>query len=97
MDYIVKYQNNFYSSFLFSKNLHEIINMGVEVTPLLNSKIFQFTLDFDEWPNTHVIKTKYIRPYNGSLFNLRGQYPNIFPEKELQALKPEESDKLNKN
>lgn len=36
--------------------------------------------DFDEWPSTHTDDTKYIRPYNGSLFAVREEYKNIFPD-----------------
>ena len=40
VEYVVKHQNNFVSSYLFNKNLPSIIKMGVSLTNLLNSKIF---------------------------------------------------------
>ena len=53
ISYIVKYQNNFVSSFLFQKNVPYLLDKGAEITPLLDSNIFSFNFDFDEWPSTH--------------------------------------------
>jgi hypothetical protein len=46
IDYIRKYQNNYVSSYLFNKNLGVILEKGICITPLLNSKIFQYDFDF---------------------------------------------------
>ena len=54
--------------------------MGVNVTDLLNSNIFSLTFDYDEWPSTHNDDQPYLRPYNESIFRLRKDYRNVFPE-----------------
>lgn len=53
INYVVKYQNNFSSAYLFTKNIQQIIEMGVEVKGLFESNIFCFDFDYDEWPGTH--------------------------------------------
>jgi len=45
------------------------------------------TVDFDGWPGNHTNLERYIRPYNGSLFQIRQQYRNVFPEPEFEPLK----------
>jgi len=47
----------------------------------MNSEIFEFTFDYDEWPTSHKNKHECIRAYNGSIFNLRDSYKIVFPEK----------------
>ena len=42
INYIIQYQNNYISSFLFTKNFPKILEMGIEIAPLLNSKVFLF-------------------------------------------------------
>jgi hypothetical protein len=64
VDYMVKYQNNYVSSFLFKKNFNELINKGIRISNLINSDIFCFQFDFDEWPSTHFDKETYYQPYN---------------------------------
>lgn len=80
IDYMVIYQNNYTSSFLFGKVMHKLINKGVEVSTLFNSQIFAFQFDYDEWPSTHTDDNSYMRPYNGSIFDLRKKYEEIFYE-----------------
>ena len=58
----------------------QLIEKGVELTNVLNSDIFCFKFDYDEWPSTHVDKNRYLKPFNGSIFELRNEYKNIFPE-----------------
>lgn len=70
--YIVKYQNNFVSSFLFSRNFTTLMERGVAVSDLLNSNLFHFSIDYNEWPNAHAISDPYLAAYNGSIFDLRG-------------------------
>ena len=82
--YIIKYQNNYVSSFLFNKNLSTIIEMGLEVTELFNSQVYKSTFDFDEWPGSHPNQDKQIRAFNGSFFRVRHAYEDIFPEKEFE-------------
>lgn len=51
---------------------------------MLNSDIFRFRIIFEEWPSQHVSETEVIKPYNGSLFDLRLRYNEIFFEQEFQ-------------
>jgi len=64
MDYIVKYQNNFVSSFLFQKNFPTLMEKGIEVKNLLESHVFNYTFDLDEWPSTHTNPDEHRRPFN---------------------------------
>jgi hypothetical protein len=81
IDYIIKYQNNYVSSFLFTKTFSHFCDKGLSVTGLLNSNIFCFQFDFDEWPSTHTNKDPYTRAYNQSIFDIRQSYRDIFWEK----------------
>lgn len=62
--YIVKYQNNFVSSFLFTNIMIKLIEKGISVHDILASNIFNVVFDYDQWPSTHSVKTRLIRPYN---------------------------------
>jgi hypothetical protein len=81
--YITKYQNNFVSSFLFINNFNELLEKGVELSPLVSSEVFRFQFDYDDWPSTHHDETTYYRPYNGSIFDIRNHYRTIFHEKKF--------------
>jgi len=81
--YIVKYQNNYISSSLFIKTLPDLVEKGVSVINLLNSNVFQFTFDYDEWPGNHKNDEECIRPYNHSIFKLRHHYKSVYPEQEF--------------
>ena len=85
-DYIVKYQNNFASAFLFSRTFPVLIEKGIEVTNLLNSDIFSYQFDYDEWPGTHTNENEYIRPYNRSIFDIHNYYKEVFPEEEFAEI-----------
>ena len=78
--FIIKYQNSYVSSFLFQHNLVTIINKGIKFANLLNSKVFSYEFDFDEWPSLHNHEQTYLRPYNGSIFEIRKNYKKVFPE-----------------
>lgn len=69
---------------------------GVPIAPLLNSEIFCYKFDCDEWPSTHTDDQKYLRPYNLSIFDLRQNYNSIFHEEHLQidVTKPQEEEEL---
>lgn len=54
LEYIIKYQNNFVSSYLFQRILPILLEKGISVENLLKSKIFMINFDFDEWPSTHI-------------------------------------------
>jgi|TARA_B110000285_G_C14943642_1_gene523271 hypothetical protein len=68
------------SSFLFLKNIPVLIEKGVEIAKLFDSNIFCYSFDYDEWPSTHTDSDEYMRPYNGSIFDLRTSYRQIFHE-----------------
>lgn len=53
IEYVVKYQNNFIYSYLFNRNFPILLEKGIEVKPLLDSNIFVFNFDLDEWPSSH--------------------------------------------
>ena len=50
IEYIIKYQNNFTSSYLFTKVLPNFIESGIPVGKMLDSKIFYCKIDYDDWP-----------------------------------------------
>jgi hypothetical protein len=52
----------------------------------MESNVFHYVFDFDEWPSSHTNKQNISRPYHGSLLKLRLEYKNIFPEKEFQEI-----------
>lgn len=86
IEYIVKYQNIFVSSFLFNRNFPALIEKGIEVKPLLDSMVFCFDFDLDEWPSTHNNPDEFIRPFNENLFMIRKHYRTVFPEEEFTPL-----------
>lgn len=53
---------------------------GINITLLLESDILNYTFDFDQWPSQHTDKDKYLRPYNGSIFDLQFAFKGIFHE-----------------
>lgn len=64
------------------------------MTALLDSEIFNYTFDFDEWPATNCNPKKAMVPYTKSLFSIRFHYANLFPkhfEQDL-ILKAKEDD-----
>ena len=69
--YIVKYQNNFVSSYLFLKNLPILMEKGISCRDLFGGKVFNVVFDFDQWPGNHNDEEECIRAYNGSYFDIR--------------------------
>ena len=90
IEYIIKYQNNYVSSYLFLKNIPTIISKGIEVAPLFASNVFTETFDYDEWPGTHSDNESYLRPFNHSIFELRHCYKEVFPEPEFDIIEEQE-------
>ena len=84
--YIVRYQNNYVSSYLFMKNFPLLLEKAIQVHELLASDVFSFKFDYDEWPSSHTNKEKALRPYNDSIFNIRKHYRTVFPEEEFRSL-----------
>ena len=86
IEYIIKYQNNYTSSYLFMNNLPILLQKGIVLHDLFSSNVFSFQYDYDEWPTTHTDPETYIRPYNGSLFRLRENYKKVFHEDNFIAI-----------
>lgn len=53
---------------------------GINTNCLLNSNVFLYKFELDEWPQNHACEDKIIAPYNKSIFNLRENYNDCFPE-----------------
>jgi len=68
IDYIVKFQNSYVSSFLFNTNLPILLEKGITVCSLLSSNVFSLPFDFDDWPSSHTDNDTYQRGYNYSIF-----------------------------
>lgn len=83
IDYIVKYQNNYVSASLFYKQMPILMEKGISVVKLLNSNVFSFSFDYDEWPTNHKNDTACMRPYFNNIFELRNNYKTCFPEPEF--------------
>ena len=60
-----------------------LLEKGISVAPLLQSKVFCMEFDYDEWPGNHTVATACIRPYSESIFHLRDRYQDVFPEAEF--------------
>ena len=58
----------------------------------MDSEIFVYRFDYDEWPSTHVDDNKYSRPYNGSIFDIRECYRDIFWEQSFEAIDDESTE-----
>ena len=83
---------------MFRKNFYTLLEKNVQVSDLLNSNIFCYTFDYDEWPSTHTIDDEVMRPYNGSIFELRFKYDQIFQdiehEREQEDIEEVDSRKI---
>lgn len=86
VNFMIKWQNNRCSAFLFKKKMPLLLAKGILIADLLNSNIFCFDFDFDEWPATHTEHEHYRRPYTGSLFELRDHYRTIFHEPRFKPI-----------
>jgi acyl-CoA thioesterase len=71
IEYIVKYQNDPTSSFLVVNCLHTILEKGISLTSLCNSKVFMHSFDFDEWASVSTSNKTVMKPYHGDIFTLR--------------------------
>ena len=56
------------------------------MTGLLESEVFYFQFDFDEWPSTHTDDETYYRPYNGNIFDIRTQYRTVFHDENFEEM-----------
>ena len=80
LDHIVNYQNNYVSSYLFTSNLITLMERGIKVHNLLDSEVFSFKFQYPEWPAAHSDVKTTIVPYNGSIFDIRHSYSNVFAD-----------------
>lgn len=78
IDYIVRFQNKYVYAHLFEFNLVDLLEKEVKMVDLFNSKVFNHTFDYDEWPATNPDTKKILAPYNKSIFKMRYEYPNVF-------------------
>lgn len=83
IQYIVKYQNNFVSSYLFLHNLPVLMEKSISIKPILNSDIFTMVFDLDKWPGNHTNDEECIRFYKQSFYKLHENYETVFPEAEF--------------
>ena len=74
------------------KNFPLLLEKAIQVNELLASDVFSFKFDYDEWPSSHTNKEKVLRPYNGSIFNIRKHYDKVFYEPEFKSLEDLKSD-----
>ena len=51
--YVIKNQNSYVYSYLFKQNLVDLMEIGIEISELLDSNVFIHQFDFVEWPTTH--------------------------------------------
>lgn len=62
------------------------MSKGIDVSHLLDSKVFNVNFDLDDWPSSHYNEAKVLKPYNGSIFNLRFKYKELFPEEDFAPM-----------
>jgi len=92
IEYIIGFQNSYVYANLFKNNFVDLINKGVTLAPLLKSRIFNHTFDFDEWPSTNSNTTSMLKAYNGSIFDIRHMYPVIFRKVWKDDMKREQKE-----
>ena len=83
--YIVNYQNNFVSSFMITKIFPQLLEKGILIKPLLDSNVYNYQFDVDEWPSNHYNPTETVRAYNENFFLIGNDYYKVFPEKEFRS------------
>ena len=82
INYICEFQRGQVYAHLFENNLVQLLQNPVSsaVHNLLESEIFFFTFDFDDWPSMHTNHDEMLVPYNGTISELRFKYEEVFPE-----------------
>lgn len=85
LDYIIKYQNSYVHSYLFKDNFVKLMDIGVEVTDLLNSNVFVYRFDFHEWPSIHNSNAECLKTYNKTIFELKQSYLEVFSDLEKEG------------
>jgi len=54
------------------------LEKGIVITGLLESDIFCHVFEVEDYPLIHTDNRIHIRPFNGSIFQLKGTYKNVF-------------------
>ena len=86
IDYIIKHQNSAVYSHLFTYNLVDLLQKKVPCTDLFESKLLNYNIEFVEWPSLHSDGSKQYAAYNKSMFKIRYEYANCFPELAAQGV-----------
>lgn len=73
-----------------------LIEYELEITELLNSNVFSWSFDLDEWPTSHNVEDDCIRPMNESIFQIRKHYRTVFPEDEFAIMDDEDNQSSGK-
>ena len=55
-----------------------MLDKGINVYKILDSKIYLTDLDIDEWPQIHYDPEECIKPYNGTVMTLKTNFDKIF-------------------
>ena len=76
--YIIEYQNSFAFYFLFDDIFLELLEKGISVNKLLESDMFCHSFEVDDYPLIHQDNNYMIKPFNGSIFQLKGTYKQVF-------------------
>ena len=88
INHIIKYQNNFSSHTMFLKNFSTLVEKGIDIGPLLESNVFRYKINFEEWPNSHSCNEVCTKAYTDNFFNLRESYREVFHEDEFEIDDP---------
>ena len=51
-----------------------MLEVGIDLSKLVNSQIFCYNIEFDNWPAVHSDPKTYVRPYDGNILDLRYKY-----------------------
>ena len=79
--YICAYQNKYVYAHLFENNFIRLLQnpaVADAVHMLMESEIFYYDIDFEEWPASHENCESMLIPYHKNLFELREQYEDTF-------------------
>jgi len=81
---------------MFTKMMPSLLDKGILISDLVDSKIFGMRFDFDGWPSTHTEEDKLLRGFSDSLFTLRYKYNQIFPEEKFAAIDEDDPENAGK-
>jgi hypothetical protein len=56
-----------------------MVQRGIELFDLFNSKIFNMDIEYIEWPSLSENLNKEFSHYNKSMFKMRYEFPNVYP------------------